>query len=233
MSTHVLEEPRPSAEAPTGGQVGAPPPTPKDLDLQRALVIFTAHRPQLFRIAHRILGSASEAEDVVQETWLRWQRTDRRVVNNPPGFLATAASRLAINVLQSARARHETAFTPWLENVADPIPGAETTAERTEAVEVALRILLERLSPAERAAYVLRKGFDYPYPKVAAVLRLSAPNARQLVSRADARIHSSRRQSVSLGTHRRLVRAFVAAARSGEFAELEALLAADIRRPAA
>jgi RNA polymerase sigma-70 factor (ECF subfamily) len=233
MDTNVHPaSPASIAASPDGG-----PPDSKpggcDLDLEQAVGVFTAQRPHLFAIAHKILGSASEAEDVVQETWLRWQRTDRRAVTNPPGFLATAASRLAINVLQSARTRHETAVTPWLENMADPTGGTESTVEVAEAVEMALHVLLERLSPAERAAYVLRKGFDYPYSKVAALLMLSAPNARQLVSRAHARLHSDVRRPVCLDTRRRLARAFAAAARVGEFAELEALLAADVRPAAA
>lgn len=233
MDTHVLETPAALVEAPTGREVENHSPTPREIDLQQAVVIFLAQRPQLFKIAYRILGSAGEAEDVVQETWVRWQRTERRVVNNPPGFLATATSRLAINVLQSARTRHETAVTPWQKELVDPDSSPETTAERTETVELVLHVLLERLSPAERAAYVLRKGFDYPYPKVATVLHLSAPNARQLVSRAHARIHCPRRQPVSLDVHRRLVRAFVTAAEAGEFTDLETLLEADIGRAAA
>ncbi len=233
MDTHLLAAPAALDEAPTTGDAEDPPPAPSDIDFDEAVAVFLGQRPQLFKIAQRILGSASEAEDVVQETWLRWQRTDRRAVTNPPGFLATAASRLAINVLQSARTRHETAVTPWLENMADPTGGTESTVEVAEAVEMALHVLLERLSPAERAAYVLRKGFDYPYSKVAALLMLSAPNARQLVSRAHARLHSDVRRPVCLDTRRRLARAFAAAARVGEFAELEALLAADVRPAAA
>ncbi len=232
MDTHVLEASTAPAEAPYG-EVEDHQPAPRGSDLQQAVAVFQVQRPQLFRIAQRILGSPSEAEDIVQETWLRWQRTDRRVVTNPPGFLATAASRLAINVLQSARTRHEAAVTPALENAADGRDATETTAERTEAVELSLRVLLEKLTPAERGAYVLRKGFDYPYAKVADVLRISAPNARQLVSRADARIHSGGRRPVDGDAHRRLVRAFITAARAGEFTELEALLAADTRRTAA
>jgi RNA polymerase sigma-70 factor (ECF subfamily) len=202
-------------------------------DLEEAVAVFMAHRPQLVAIAHRVLGSAGDAEDVVQEAWVRWQRTDRRAVRNPAGFLATATSRLAINVLQSARTRHETAASGWVEDVADPGSGTESSAERSEAVEMALHVLLERLTSAERAAFVLRKGFDYPYSTVAALLRLSEPNARQLVSRARARIRADVRRPVGLEGRRRLVHAFAAAARAGEFAELEMLLAADVEPVAA
>jgi RNA polymerase sigma-70 factor (ECF subfamily) len=227
MDTHTHEASAPSIRTPrTGGRADAAPGR-GDPELEQAAAVFTAQQPHLLAIARRILGSATEAEDVVQETWVRWQRTDRRAVMNPPGFLATATSRLAINVLRSARTRHETTVTPWLENMADPAGDTETTVERTEAVEMALHVLLERLSPAERAAYVLRKGFDYPYSEVAALLLLSAPNARQLVSRGHARLHSGVRRPVPQDTRRRLARAFAAAARAGEFAELEALLSAD------
>ncbi|WP_448639399.1 sigma-70 family RNA polymerase sigma factor [Geodermatophilus sp. URMC 63] len=200
-----------------------------DADLQQAAATFMVHRPQLLRIAGGILASASEAEDVVQETWLRWQRTDRRVVSNPPGFLTTAASRLAINVLQSARTRHETALGPELEGERYALAVTDTAAELTESAELAISVLLQRLSPAERGAFVLRRGFDYSYPEVARALRLSAQNARKLVSRADARIRTGDSRPVEFAAHRRLVRAFVRAARAGEFTDLEALLAEDIR----
>ena len=232
MDTSLLEAPTAPADA-RCRDIEKPALTGQDIDLQQAAMIFMVHQRHLFTIAKKILGCAIEAEDVVQETWLRWQRTDRRVVTNPPGFLATAASRLAINVVQSARARHEAAVTPALENTADAWTGPETTAERTEAVEQSLHVLLEKLTPAERAAYVLRKGFDYPYPKLADVLGVSAANARQLVSRADARIRAPGRRPVSTDAHRRLTRAFFTAARAGDLGELETLLAADIRRTAA
>jgi len=217
----------------TDGRGTVPSPAARDdIDLQHAAATFMVHRPHLLTIVRGVLDSAGDAEDVVQETWLRWQRTDRRVVSNPPGFLTTAASRLAINVLQSARARHETALTHRLADGPDARATAEATAERVEAVELALRVLCERLGPAQRGAYVLRRGFDYPYPEVAHALCLSTPNARKLVSRADARIRSHGRRPVDSDAHRRLVHAFLTAARAGEFAELEALLVEDIRRSA-
>jgi RNA polymerase sigma-70 factor, ECF subfamily len=235
MGMHVLEA---HLAAPLDDLTNHETTIPRDpgteLGLASAVAVYVAQRPRLFKIAYRILGSVAEAEDVVQEVWVRWQCTDRTLVNNPPAFLATATSRLAINVLQAARTRHEAAVTPWLEDLADsaahPGAGPEATAERTEAVDLALHLLMERLNPAERAAYLLRNGFDYPYRKIAAVLHLGAANARQLVSRAHRRLHSPRRQPVSSETHRRLVRAFVSAAQAGEFAELETLLAADIAR---
>jgi RNA polymerase sigma-70 factor (ECF subfamily) len=199
-----------------------------------AVAVYLAQRPRLLRIAYRVLGDAAEADDVVQEVWLRWQRTDRTVVQNPAAFLATTTSRLAINVRQAARTRHESAGTPWLDEVAAPAAradradGPEVAVERTEAAALALRLLLERLTAAERAAYVLRNGLDYPYGRISAVLDLSTANSRQLVSRAHRRLRSAHRQPVSAETHRRLVRAFLSASRAGEVAELEALLSAEV-----
>jgi RNA polymerase sigma-70 factor (ECF subfamily) len=230
MGTHLSD----TLEIPLEGREVEEPHSPgSDADLQRAVATFMVHRPHLLKIVEGILDNASDAEDVVQETWLRWQQTNRRVVSNPPGFLTTAASRLAINVLQSARTRHETTLSPRLVEGPEALAVTDSTADRTEAVELAFWVLLEKLTPAERAAYVLRRGFDYPYPEVAHALRVNAQNARKLVSRADARIRSGGRRPVDLDAHRRLVGAFVTAARAGDFTDLEALLAEDIQRATA
>ena len=150
---------------------------------------FLQARPRLFRIACRIVGNPHEAEELVQDVWVRWQRTDRAAVADPQAFLATAVSRLAINLVQSARRRHETAVGPWLpdERVAE---GADPHmyAENREAFRSAVRLLNERLSAAERAIYVLREGYDYPYRQIAETLRIGAPNARQLMKRARDRL---------------------------------------------
>ncbi|TCN41919.1 RNA polymerase sigma factor (sigma-70 family) [Kribbella orskensis] len=199
-------------------------------DLEDAAAVFVAARPRLFKVAYRVLGSVCEAEDVMQDVWLRWQRTDRTVVVNPPAFLATMTARLAINVAKSARRRHETCVGPWLPDRAGAWVDPQTEAERGEAVEQAVHLLLERLSPSERAAYVLREGFEYPYRQIAETLQLGAANARQLVTRARQRLAADRRQPVTTTTHRRLLQALVAAAGGGDLAELEELLAADIPR---
>ncbi|TCM44503.1 sigma-70 family RNA polymerase sigma factor [Kribbella sp. VKM Ac-2568] len=199
-------------------------------DLEYATAVFVAARPRLFKVAYRVLGSVCEAEDVMQEVWLRWQGTDRTVVVNPPAFLATMTARLAINVAKSARRRHETCVGPWLPDRAGACVDPQTEAERGEAVEQAVHLLLERLSPSERAAYVLREGFEYPYRQIAETLQLGAANARQLVSRARQRLAADRRQPVTRTTHRRLLQALVAAAGGGDLGELEELLAADIPR---
>ena len=150
---------------------------------------FLQARPRLFRIACRIAGNRHDAEELVQDVWVRWQRTDRSAVTDPQAFLATAVSRLAINLVQSARRRHETAAGPWLPDertTSGPDPQAQ--AENREAFAVAVQLLKDRLSPAERATYVLREGFGYPYRDIAATLRIGAPNARQLVKRARDRL---------------------------------------------
>ena len=149
---------------------------------------FVAVRPRLFAIAYRILGSATAAEDVVQDAWLRWQATDRRPVLNAPAYFATATKRLAINVIHSARARCETSVGRWLTEPVDTRPDPHLEVQRREALEHAFLLLLERLSPRQRAAYVLREAFNYPYRQIARILRVAEPNARQLVTRARKRV---------------------------------------------
>ncbi|WP_460344886.1 RNA polymerase sigma-70 factor [Actinoallomurus acanthiterrae] len=196
--------------------------------LDEAASVFVGLRPRLFGIAYRMLGSSAEAEDVVQEAWVRWQTTDRTAVLDPAAFLATTTTRLAINVAQSARKRREAYVGPWLpepvDTSADPQAGAELGAE----LELAVLFLLEKLSPTERAAYVLRESFDYPYGQIAEILQLSEANTRQLVSRARRHLAAGRRTPVSSGAHRRLLETFLAAAQTGDLAALEELFAADV-----
>ena len=189
---------------------------------------FVTARPRLFGIAYRILGSAAEAEDVVQGVWMRWQAADRSEVRDPTAFLATAATRLAINVAQSARSRREAYVGPWLPEPVDTANDPHLGAVRGEALELAVLILLEKLSPTERAAYVLREAFDYPYREIAEVLQLEEANARQLVVRARQHVAEGRRTTVSSGEQRRLLEAFIAAARNGDLAALEGLFASDV-----
>jgi len=186
---------------------------------------FQAVRPRLFGIACRVLGSAAEADDVVQDTWARWQGTDRSAVRNSEAFLATATTRLAINVTQSARARRETYSGPWLPEPVDNRADPALQAEQREALELALRVLLERLSPTERAAYVLREAFDYPYREIAQLLALTEANARQLVTRARGHLLSRPRSPVSAGEQREFAEAFTAAAQEGDLPALERRLA--------
>ncbi|GAA2228282.1 hypothetical protein GCM10010413_25520 [Promicromonospora sukumoe] len=196
-----------------------------------AVAVFTEVRPRLFGIGYRMLGSVVEAEDVLQETWIRWHTTDRSVVRNPHAFLTTTTTRLAINVLRSARTRYETCAGPWLAAQVD-MHGTSSQnpalgVEQAEDLEVAVLVLLERLTPTERAAYVLREAFDYAYADIANIVQLSQAAARQLVSRARKHIDSGRRSTVFAAQRRALLEALVAAARSGDLARLERLFAED------
>ncbi|GGJ49410.1 sigma-70 family RNA polymerase sigma factor [Streptomyces brasiliensis] len=194
---------------------------------------FVSARPRLFRIAHRIVGNVHEAEDILQEVWLRWHRADRTTVISPEAFLATATSRLAINHIQSARHRRETPTVPWrhedpVDHAADP----QTETERVEAIELTVHLLLERLPPSQRAAFVLREGFEYPYRQIAEILQISTVNARQLVARARVRISAARSYPFDSAARGRLLRAFAPAARGGDLTRLETVLAAGLKRAA-
>ncbi|WP_282083813.1 RNA polymerase sigma-70 factor [Streptomyces tendae] len=202
---------------------GAPPGT-----LDQATKDFLSARPQLFGIAYRVLGSAAEAEDIVQETWLRWQSTDRSKVHEPTAFLTTVATRLAINVAQSARVRRESYVGPWLPEPVDTTQDPHLGAERAEALEMAVLLLLEKLNPVERAAYVLREAFDYPYGRIAEILETSEANTRQLVSRGRKHLAAERKEAVTPTAHRRLLEVFLSAARTGDLAGLEDVLTADV-----
>ncbi|MCE7003767.1 RNA polymerase sigma factor SigJ [Kibdelosporangium philippinense] len=197
-------------------------------DLDQATAVFAESRGRLFGIAYRMLGSALDAEDLVQEVWVRWQTCDRSVVLNPAAYLTTAITRLAINASQCARERYETYVGPWLPEPVDTSADPQLGAERTAGLEVAVLLLLEKLSPTERAAYVLREAFDYPYSLIAQIVRTSEVSARQLVSRARKHLQTKRRTPSSAADQRRLLTAFVAAAQAGDVAALEQLFAEDV-----
>ena len=194
----------------------------------QGLSAFSSVRPRLFGIAYRMLGSAAEADDLVQDVWLRWQTMNRSVVQDPPAYLATTTTRLAINLTQSARSRREPYVGTWLPEPIDTSADPRVGAERGEALELAVLLLLEKLGPTERAAYILREAFDYSYEQIAEVLQLSEDNARQLVSRARKHITDGRRRPVSSADQRRLLDVFIAAARQGDLPALEGLLASDV-----
>src|SRR5437867_3395971 len=196
MSTAMAEQPIP--------QPPSPRPDLETGDQDHGLAAFAPVRPRLFGIAYRMLGSAAEAEDIVQDVWLRWQSIDRSVVENPPAFLATTATRLCINAAQSARSRRETYVGTWLPEPVDTSADPGLGAERGEALQLAVLFLLEKLSPTERAAYVLREAFDYSYREIANILQIEEANTRQVVSRARKHIANGRRIQVRAGEHRRL-----------------------------
>lgn len=196
--------------------------------LDEAESAFAAARPRLFGIAYRMTGSVADAEDLVQEVWLRWQLADRAAVLNPEAYLATAITRLAINESQTARARRETYVGPWLPEPVDTSADPQVGAEQGAVLELAVLMLLEKLTPTERAAYVLREAFDYPYREIAEIVQTSEVATRQLVSRARKHLADERKAPVDRADQRKLLEAFVAAAQAGDLAGLEKLFAQDV-----
>jgi RNA polymerase sigma factor (sigma-70 family) len=185
---------------------------------------FESVRTRLFGIAYRLLGRAADAEDVVQDVCLRWQGADRARVRNRVAFLVTTTKRVALNAATSARARREVSAGGWLPELdlvsADPA----WKAERSGALAVAINVLMERLHPVERAVYVLREAFDYPFREIAEVLDLSEVNARQLARRARTHLTAQRHNSVDPAERDRLVEVFLDAAQTGDMARLIDLL---------
>jgi RNA polymerase sigma-70 factor, ECF subfamily len=205
-----------------------PSTPPFDAEYDGGLSAFFKARPRLFGIAYRMLGSVAEAEDIVQDVWLRWQTTNRSVVENPAAFLATTTTRLCINAAQSAHSRRETYAGPWLPEPVDTSANPGLGAERAEALSFAVLLLLEKLSPTERAAYILREAFDYEYSQIAEILQMEEANVRQLVSRARKHIADSRAAPVNPSEQRRLLAAFIDAAQQGNMAALENLFTEDV-----
>lgn len=192
------------------------------------LSAFMSVRRRLLGIAHRMLGSTAEAEDIVQDVWVRWQTTDRALVRDAAAFLVTTATRLALNVMQSARSRRETPVGPSLPEPVDTRADPGVGAERSQALELGMLILLQKLSPLERGAYVLREAFDYTYRDIANVLRLEEANARQVVTRARQHVANGPRKPADLAEQRRLLDSFIAAVQRGDVIGLEGCLASGV-----
>lgn len=153
---------------------------------------FEAERPRLTGLAYRITCSLADAEDVVQEAWIRWAARDAATVDNPAGWLTTVTSRLALDRLRAQRRRREVYVGPWLP---DPVPtarNAEETAELAESLTLGFLVLLDSLGPYERVAFLLGDVFGEPYPAIAEILGKTEPACRQLVSRARRKLHSAR-----------------------------------------
>ncbi|GAA5199275.1 RNA polymerase sigma-70 factor [Microbacterium jejuense] len=197
-------------------------------DLAQAVAMFDEHRRRIFGIGYRMLGTVADAEDIVQETWIRWQNADRDGIHDPAAFLATIATRLSINATQSAHARRETYIGPWLPEPVNTDDDPALGAERGEALQFAILLMLEKLTPTERAAYILREALDYPYERIAEVISTSVASARQLVSRARKHLESARRAEVAAAEQRRLLEAFLVAAQKGDVSDLERLFAEDV-----
>src|SRR3954471_8087173 len=182
-----------------------------------------------FGVAYRMLGSVSEAEDIAQEALLRLTR-EEGPIDEPAAWVTTVATRLSINVLKSARVRREAYVGPWLPEplVEDPAPGPASRAEVADSLSLALLVLLERLTPVERAAYLLREVFGYEYGEVARIIERTEVNTRQLVTRARKRLEASRpRFDPDEAARDALLERFLAAAEEGDLGALEELLAKD------
>ncbi|WP_374774967.1 RNA polymerase sigma factor SigJ [Streptomyces sp. NBC_01310] len=192
---------------------------------------FETARPRLEAIAYRLLGSASEAEDAVQETFLRWQAADVERIEVPEAWLTKVLTNWCLNMLTSARARRETYVGRWLPEpllTGDPMLGPADTAEQRESVSYAVLVLLERLSPGERAVYVLREAFDYPHREIAEILDITEAASQQTYHRAKKHIADGKaRTEIDEVAARRIVEEFLAAATSGRTEPLVRLLTQD------
>ncbi|MFY9294820.1 MAG: sigma-70 family RNA polymerase sigma factor [Methylorubrum rhodinum] len=194
--------------------------------VQTDTAVFEAHRSRLLRIAYRVLGSRSEAEDIVQDAWLRWSAADRSAVAAPSPFLARIVTRLCLDQMTSARARRETYVGAWL-----PEPLIETAEDGVDEDDLTLTLMmaLERLSPLERAAFLLHDVFGLPLGEVADTLDRAPAAVRQLAMRARRHVQSARpRFPVSREAGEQIARAFFTASTSGDVASLRTLLAQDV-----
>ncbi|MGW2372221.1 MULTISPECIES: sigma-70 family RNA polymerase sigma factor [Kitasatospora] len=194
---------------------------------------FEASRGRLASLAYRLLGSAADAEDAVQDTFLRWQAADRERIEVPQAWLTKVVTNLCLDRLRSAQARHERAAGDWLPEPlleGDPMLGPAETFEQRESVSLAVLTLMERLSPIERAAYVLREAFSYPHAEIAGILGITESASQQHVHRARRRIAAERRggDEADPASARRIVEEFLAAAASGRTERLVALLTDDV-----
>ena len=209
---------------------------------------FEPHRRRLLGLAYRMLGSMAEAEDAVQEAYVRWHETDRARVAEPRAFLLTTTTRICLDVLKSARVRREEYVGPWLP---DPVTDTsalapDTQTEMAEDLSVALLLALDRLSPLERAAFLLHDVFDYSFTQIADALGRNEAACRQLASRARTRVRGARPASAHAlsrtgaiptragssgldSKHAELLSAFMTASRSGDLATLTRLLARDAK----
>ncbi|GHJ39108.1 RNA polymerase sigma factor SigJ [Streptomyces sp. TS71-3] len=201
----------------------------------RAVDVFQEHRPVLMGVAYRMLGRVADAEDVVQEAWLRWSDADRDAVRSPRAYLIRVVTRLAIDRLRQITARREAYVGPWLPEplVTDLDRTEPDAAERVvlaDTVSLAVLVVLESLSPLERAVFVLREAFGLPFAEIAATLDRSEPAVRQLASRARKYVDERRpRYDVDPAVRRDLTERFLAAALDGDLEGLMALLAPDAR----
>lgn len=190
---------------------------------------FEALRPRLFGLAYRMLGSRAEAEDTLQDAYLRWHQTDRAAIENPEAWLVTTTSRLAIDRLRRLKTEREAYVGPWLpEPIVNPVPPPDRHVHLAEDLSIAFLTLLERLAPDERAAFLLHEVFDVGYPQIAQVLGKSDAACRQIVHRARDRVRGERRRfDASETAKRRLLQSFMTALEARDDKTLLALFAPD------
>jgi RNA polymerase sigma-70 factor (ECF subfamily) len=197
--------------------------------------VFEEHRPVLLGVAYRMLGRVADAEDVVQEAWLRWSGAGRDDVREPRGYLVRITTRLAIDRLRQIKSRHEAYVGPWLPepyvtDFGDVVPDTAERAVLADSVSLAVLVVLESLSPLERAVFVLREAFGYPYADIAAMLEREEPAVRQLAGRARKHVEERRpRYEVDPVQRRDLTERFLAAAAEGDLEGLMSMLAPDVR----
>ncbi|MET7889285.1 RNA polymerase sigma-70 factor [Streptomyces avermitilis] len=200
-----------------------------------ATEVFVAHRPVLMGVAYRMLGRVADAEDVVQEAWLRWSGADRSEVREPRRYLVRVTTRLAIDRLRQLQSRNEAYVGPWLPepyltDFGDTVPDAAERAVLADSVSLAVLVVLESLSPLERAVFVLREAFGYPFADIAATLERSEAAVRQLAGRARKHVDERRpRYEVDPAERRDLTERFLVAAAEGDLEGLMSMLAPDVR----
>lgn len=194
------------------------------------LETFTTHRPTLFGIAYRMLGRVTEAEDMVQEVWLRWQKQVATEIQSPRAWLVSTMTRLCIDQMRSARHMREEYYGVWLpEPLMETTDAPDNSAQLAESLTMAFMLMLETLGPVERAVFLLREVFDYDYADIAAIVDKSEANCRQIIRRAKSQLlMNSRPASPPSGQAQRVVEQFVAATTSGQVDDLLALLMEDV-----
>jgi len=193
--------------------------------------VFSADRPLLFSIAYRMLGSASDAEDVLQDAWLRYAGADRAGVRSPKAFAATIVTRLCLDRLKSTRQAREEYVGPWLPEpvLTSELERPDALVERAESITLAFLVLLETLSPEERAVFLLKETFDYGHAEIGDMLGTSVENSRQLLHRAKEKLARGRpRVSGTSASRRAVAERFASAFVSGDRAALTTLLAGDV-----
>ena len=204
---------------------------PHDAPAPSRLATFNQYRGLLFSIAYRMVGSVADAEDMLQETFIRWQRTPDDAIRSPRAFLVTIISRLCINYLESARVQREEYVGQWLPQplVTDPRSDPLGIIRLDESISMAFLVVLERLTPVERAVFLLREVFEYEYSEISAVLDQSETNCRQILRRARQHVNALRpRFKASAQEQNDLLERFIQATRSGDMSGLVALLSRDV-----